>query len=974
MMARMFPARAAVLEAPPTPTQAAAHPRPSAAESALRGARLDWIALALVALAFGLRAWRLGDKSLWLDEGISVAFSLDGPPRLFQLLIEQDIHPPLYYVVLHYWLGLGGPTETSVRFPSLLIGTLLVACLYRFVREIYPGTAGRLSALLATVLAAFSPFLIYYSQEARMYGALSLAGLAATIGLWRAAGAEGRAGLRAWAAYTPMLAAAPYLHHFGWMVVALHGAFVVLAARRLGRRVFYWLGALAVVVLSYLPWAPVLIRQVVRLRESPDFWQGTLSLWFVVQHAFAAFTVGFGGAFERYLPILVAFTIAFLVGAVAIAWRGLLTGRAGDLLVVLYLVVPLAVLYAIVARNPKFADRYLIVVVPAFLVLLARGVVGLGELAVAIRRRAKLPGAAMGVVTLALAVGLVAASAREGLRVYDDEAYAKEDYRAAVDHLIRNWQPGDAVLLMLNTWQLFDYYSHGLIGPTYGLGPTDDLPSAAGFLNAVAAQGHRRLWVLMWNPDWADRTGAIRDLMDESAERLDAGTSGFYLLPLRLYSLANRPTFDADPRPARPLDATFGGAVRLTGTTLAQGAPVPAGGRARVRLYWQAERPIAEDLAIALRLRRGGEEWARFDGRPAAHTYPTTYWRPGRPVRGSIDLGVPAGTPPGRYEVELVVYDAATRQPLAVRRADASANEAHLTIGSVDIARPAAPPPVSALPVTPITTVDLGGVEAIGASFTPDSVAAGTTFQLALAMRGSAQPEQLSGRGLALGLIDASGRLWPLSDGDPVAGQYPFASWTAGEVVVDRRSFVVPAGAAAGPARVVAAVREPSAAWEPSTVQPLGTVQVSSRPRQTSPPKPARAIDGQFGGLARLVGFDGSLEARRGESLRVVLAWHVLDGTTTSYWRFLHLADAENRPLAQRDGVPGEGTLPTTSWVAGEYLADDVGLAIPADLAPGTYRLVVGLFDPATGARLPVVRGGERQPGDSLLLGEVVVR
>src|SRR5439155_15261873 len=124
-------------------------------------------------------------------------------------------------------------------------------------------------------------------------------------------------------------------------------------------------------VLRYAPWLGALVVQAIRMRDTPDFWQGALSLRFVAQHAFAAFAVGFGGALERYALVLALFVGVFAVGALLIAWRGLLRGRTDDLLLVLYLVLPTAILYAIVARDPKFADRYLIVAMPAFLLLLA---------------------------------------------------------------------------------------------------------------------------------------------------------------------------------------------------------------------------------------------------------------------------------------------------------------------------------------------------------------------------------------------------------------------------------------------------------------------------------------------------------------------------------------------------------------------------------------------------------------------------
>ena len=140
----------------------------------------------------------------------------------------------------------------------------------------------------------------------------------------------------------------------------------------------------------------------------------TPSAPFVVRHVFAAFAVGSGGALERYAIVLAIFVAAFALGAAFVAWRGLLRGYTSDLLVVLYIFVPTAMLYAAVASNPKFDDRYLILVVPPFLLLLARGVVAVAELGLRWRRsRAAL---VLPVVAATLAVGLLVVSWREALR------------------------------------------------------------------------------------------------------------------------------------------------------------------------------------------------------------------------------------------------------------------------------------------------------------------------------------------------------------------------------------------------------------------------------------------------------------------------------------------------------------------------------------------------------------------------------
>jgi uncharacterized membrane protein len=963
----------ALVRRPPSaaqPTGDGRHTEPTGAARPTRGvlaAAGPALLLLIVLAAFWSRCLELGTKSLGLDEGISVLFSGAGPPRLFQTLAERDLHPPLYYLMLHYWMRVAGLSETAVRFPSVLAGVLLVPLVYRLARQLFREWPARTTGLLAAALLAASPFLLYYAQEARMYGALALTGLAATSALWAALNRRDRA-LWPWLLYGLLLALPPYLHHFGWLVPAFHAAFVLLTLRRYGRRALGWLAGAALALLLYLPWLPSAARQIVRLRDTPDFWRGALSLWFVAQHAFAAFAVGFGGALERYPLVLALFVGLFAVGVGFAVARGVLAGRSADLLLLLYLVVPLLLLYAVVANNPKFADRYLIVVVPPFALLLARGLTWLGELGLRLRASRPALGSAVAGLAVALALGVVAVSAREAERVYADEAYAKDDFRGTVDYLIGHWQEGDGVLLMIDTWQAFDYYSHSWL-TRYGFGPTDDLGFVANQLNTIVARGHKRLWVVFWNPDWADPSGSIRALLDGTATRLPLDYPGGRGLPMRLYSLTDRPTFSAAAEPTRRLDAELDGRLTLLGLDGDLARAIEPGASRQLALYWQPLRELTEDLQVSYRLVGRDHEWWRHDARPAAHTYPTFYWKPDRPVRGTLDLAVPAGTPPGRYELQAIVYDAATGAELPTGPDGRGAPR--LTLGEIEVAPPTVLPTVEALPLPPAPELRLDGLTLVALAAPPSPVEAGAGFELAFGWRGEgAGTDKL----VEVGLDDAAGRAWALSTAPPGGDAYPTSRWRDGELVVDRRSVVVPAGVAPGPARLWLRTRDGGAASVQSAAERIGTIELRARAHETRPPSPPHRTDFALGEHARLIGYDAPPSVERGGALKLVLYWRAVAGTRTAYAVFVHLVGTSERPLAQRDGPPGGGALPTTGWLPGEYLTDEWVVPLPPELAPGEYRLVVGMYDPRTGARAPVSGPDGAQPNDRAVLGTVLVR
>jgi hypothetical protein len=67
------------------------------------------------------------------------------------------------------------------------------------------------------------------------------------------------------------------------------------------------------------------------------------------------------------------------------------------------------------------------------------------------------------------------------------------------------------------------------------------------------------------------------------------------------------------------------------------------------------------------------------------------------------------------------------------------------------------------------------------------------------------------------------------------------------------------------------------------------------------------------------------------------------------------------------------GTYPTTGRVEGEVITDEYEIAVKSDAPPGDYQIEVGMYDAATGQRLPAFdEGGTRLPGDRFLLDQVI--
>jgi hypothetical protein len=87
------------------------------------------------------------------------------------------------------------------------------------------------------------------------------------------------------------------------------------------------------------------------------------------------------------------------------------------------------------------------------------------------------------------------------------------------------------------------------------------------------------------------------------------------------------------------------------------------------------------------------------------------------------------------------------------------------------------------------------------------------------------------------------------------------------------------------------------------------------------------------------------------------LWWRARADLPESYKVFVHLLDANGLPRAQADVIPHNGARPTTSWLPGEIIADEIVLKIPADLPAGQYRLTTGLYGELDGKRLTLPDG-----------------
>lgn len=709
----------------------------------------------ILLLAFGLRVWGLGDRNLWWDEGFS-AWIAQLPALQLVERTASDVHPPLYYLLLHYWQAAAGAGDFALRFLSVAAGVLGVAFIYQLAAALGDRRAGSLAAFFL----AISPFAVVWSQEMRMY---TWAALWTTAGLWAAWRLWQTGRWRYWAVYVLACAAALWtLYLTATLLLITNFAFLFAwRQRRWNRRLLMqWLAAQVAVVALFLPW---LVFMLPRAFFGWNAAEAFSPLFFLQLYA-TTLAAGVSENLERYLLPTLAVMAIFTAVTVLLWLRSRRTAqRAGLIMLLAGLILPAALVYLgalpfDLFYSVRLAPRYFFPLAVCFYSLLALGLAAQAD------RRRWLTAAATGLVTVTALLGLV--SVQSG--------HVRRDLYDSLVGTLQAWQqPGDAVVLhsdkdwpifaaqyrgpwsgVPNAWQVDEASATGLLAPiwqaadgvwlvtTPEAAQTDPQAQVRRWLEAQALA--TRTW------DFGDNTLAFYARTAPRQERLDEPGPG-YAMPPR--AVAIPPAGDA-------LEAAFLPLRRYA-----------TGDTARLALFWRAA--PAGDVQVTLR----GPVEQVFPVAPAGLT--------AAGGRQQVDLHLLPDLPPGRYQV--TVETAGDQQP----------------IGSLALVQPRAAPAVAAGEIQHPLDLRLGpSIRLVGYDLTPEQVAAGDVLALTLYWQTDGP---LTARYkvfthlLGETFNAATGNfIWGQVDGEPGGGETPTTAWTPGAIIADRYTIPVAADAPPG--------------------------------------------------------------------------------------------------------------------------------------------------------------------------------
>jgi hypothetical protein len=339
-------------------------------------------------------------------------------------------------------------------------------------------------------------------------------------------------------------------------------------------------------------------------------------------------------------------------------------------------------------------------------------------------------------------------------------------------------------------------------------------------------------------------------------------------------------------------------------------------------------------------------------------------------------IPIPEATPPGRYKLRLAVYGETSQTRLPIFTHGAETGDADRMIDLADFTVVPAVRHAKTGHLTlalPVGQELLPGLTLAGFETLPgDSARAGAQLGASLIWQAGTTPAATD---IDMSLIlkaKENDKEWPISEPTGLTGPgYPSSQWQPDEVLRGWLSARIPPTLDPGTYELELRLTPTGHPTEQLMRLPIGDFNVTGWPRNFTAPSPQLSIGANYGDLTTLVGLDAAATLSPGQTLEATLYWRAEAEFNQDYTAFVQLIGPDGLLYGQMDQTPGGGQFPTTGWASGEYLTDPYALTLAAEAPPGEYHLAIGMYNPATGHRLPV-SGAACRPDVCLLPGLTV--
>ncbi|MBV9581014.1 MAG: hypothetical protein JO057_20740, partial [Chloroflexi bacterium] len=403
-------------------------------------------------------------------------------------------------------------------------------------------------------------------------------------------------------------------------------------------------------------------------------------------------------------------------------------------------------------------------------------------------------------------------------------------------------------------------------------------------------------------------------------------------------------------RSSDKLDVTFDGVARVD--ALQTPSSAAAGGTLDTRLLWQPLVAHPAEYQLSLQLDDPSAGDGTLWGNGTLDLYPASEWQTDESLLSRLPVTTDPTALPQSYRLSLGISPRQPNGAPALATWQGSRTE-RVPVATV-VLTPGSASDVAALPadMRPVEGQGLrgDGLELMASRPLPAEVAIGSPLRVGLLWR--AMVDGPSASELRVRLVRASGEVVQEDELPLLGGRVAPDTLQAGNVVRDEEGVVINPQA---PAEAVSV----EVALDDSESLRLGTVQLSGRSHvfDTSGQAPLATFGDAMDLMAASVE-PGQVRAGSAQKVAVTLRWRDAAPMAAAYKVFVHVLDPDGQQVvAQRDAEPQAGQAPTTGWLQGEVLDDTYEIQLPVGLAPGSYPIEVGVYDPRTSERLSLASG-----------------
>lgn len=284
-------------------------------------------------------------QSFWRDEAFTYVLA---KRNIFDILVltAKDFNPPLYYLIIHYWMKLFGTSEIILRLFSVIMYCGVLYASYLFLIHIFKISTKK--SYIYLLLIALNPILLYYAFEARMYTMLAFLATLSFYAFWK----------NNYKTYFITTILGLFTHYFMlFVVIAQVGFYILVNKKKLDKKiVLKYLAPMA----FFIPWFLFVLN--VKNVGSESFWIAPIHINTFIRLfgiIFTGYEMDFG-FFEKIITVLSLFLVLFTVMGIVYHHKKQHADRKMLWYLVLWSIGTPLLVMAVSFIKPIFLPRYII--------------------------------------------------------------------------------------------------------------------------------------------------------------------------------------------------------------------------------------------------------------------------------------------------------------------------------------------------------------------------------------------------------------------------------------------------------------------------------------------------------------------------------------------------------------------------------------------------------------------------------------